>query len=514
MHLTDYTRGERKAFQEAGIRLPAFDRNQMLAATKAAPNWVHFGGGNIFRAFIASALQTLLDDGFETRGVIVAGSRDTVELYRAHDGLSLLVTLKPDGTTERTLIASVAGALIASADARGDFVRLGEIFAAPSLQMVSFTITEKGYALTGEDCRADFETGPAAPKSFLGFVSSLLHARYLAGARPIALLSMDNCAHNGDMLKRAITGYAEAWSKNRLTEAGFVEYVADPLRVSFPLTMIDKITPRPDDGVREMLLKDGFEDVGGLVTSRRTHAAPFVNAEEAQYLVVEDAFPNARPCLEKAGVIFTDRETVGKVERMKVCTCLNPLHTALAVFGCLLGYDKIASEMNDPDLAALVRGIGYAEGLPVVTDPGVINPKAFIDQVIGARFPNPFLPDTPQRIACDTSQKLRIRFGVTLSSYGNRARTLKFIPLVLAAWCRYLLGIDDGGHPFELSPDPEIPRVKPLVEAGNLKSVLSDAGIFGVNLYEIGLGEKVEALFRSMKAPGQVRAVLHAHTAG
>ena len=31
---------------------------------------------------------------------------------------------------------------------------------------------------------------------------------------------------------------------------------------------------------------------------------------------------------------------------MKVCTCLNPLHTALAVYGCLLGYTKIGDEMR------------------------------------------------------------------------------------------------------------------------------------------------------------------------
>ena len=65
--------------------------------------------------------------------------------------------------------------------------------------------------------------------------------------------------------------------------------------------------------------------------------------------MIEDDFPNGRPALEKAGFLFTDRETVEKAEKMKVCTCLNPLHTALAVFGCLLGYKKISEEMKDRD---------------------------------------------------------------------------------------------------------------------------------------------------------------------
>ena len=122
----------------------------------------------------------------------------------------------------------------------------------------------------------------------------------------------------------------------------------------------------------------------------------------------------------KSGVMFTTRETVEKVERMKVCTCLNPLHTTLAVYGCLLGYTKISEEMKDQDLVKLVEIIGYKEGLPVVTDPGILSPKKFIDEVLQIRVPNPFMPDTPQRIACDTSQKLSIRFGETIKEYAAR----------------------------------------------------------------------------------------------
>jgi fructuronate reductase len=101
--------------------------------------------------------------------------------------------------------------------------------------------------------------------------------------------------------------------------------------------MIDKITPSPDNSVRDMLASCGLEDMQGTVTEKKTYIAPFVNAEETQYLIIEDSFPNGRPALEKAGVLFTDRETVDRVEKMKVCTCLNPLHTSLAIFGFLLG---------------------------------------------------------------------------------------------------------------------------------------------------------------------------------
>lgn len=121
--------------------------------------------------------------------------------------------------------------------------------------------------------------------------------------------------------------------------------------------------------------------------------------------MIEDSFPNGRPPLEKAGVYFTNRQTVENSERMKVQTCLNPLHTALAIFGCLLGYKTIYEEVKDGCLKKLIEKIGYEEGLPVVVDPKIIDPKEYLKEVIEERFPNPYIPDAPQRIATDTSQK-------------------------------------------------------------------------------------------------------------
>ncbi len=221
--------------------------------------------------------------------------------------------------------------------------------------------------------------------------------------------------------------------------------------------MIDKITPRPHKMVEESLEKDGIEGMAPIVTSKNTFIAAFVNAERPQYLVVEDKFPNGRPALEKAGVYLTDRETVNKTERMKVTTCLNPLHTAMSVYGCMLGYDLICAEMKDEDIVALIKRLGYVEGLPVVVDPKILAPKAFIDEVIEQRLPNPFMPDTPQRIATDTSQKVGIRFGETIKSYiaeGRDLNSLVSIPLAIAGWLRYLLAIDDNGNAFEVSADP------------------------------------------------------------
>jgi fructuronate reductase len=516
-------------WEKAGILLPQFDREAMIRATGESPQWVHFGAGNIFRAFPAALQQTLLEQGIEKTGIIVAEGYDGEIIDRAFlpcDNLSLAVTLKADGTIEKRVIASVAKAL--RLDKTEDFDALRDVFRAPSLQMVSFTITEKGYSLQGRggvfpEVDADFREGPGAPKSYLGRLAGLCYERYLAGQFPLALVSMDNCSHNGDKLFQGLEPFAVRWVEKGLAEKGFLDYIRDPGRVSFPWSMIDKITPRPDEGVRQMLESLGFTGTGGQVTAKNTYIAPFVNAEEAQYLVIEDAFPAGRPALERVGVLFTDRDTVNRVEKMKVCTCLNPLHTALAVFGCLLGYTKISAEMKDPDLVKLVERIGYQEGLPVVVDPGILSPKQFIDEVLKVRFPNPFMPDTPQRIATDTSQKIPIRFGETIKAYRadpkRNVEDLKLIPLVLAAWLRYLLGVDDQGAAFTVSPDPLYDTLSAaligisLGQKGpfhqQLEPILSNPSIFAVNLYEAGLGERVEACFAELvSGPGAVRAVL------
>ena len=525
----------KEIWEEAGFELPKFDREQMIKDTKANPEWIHFGGCNIFRAFPAAVCQELLNKGILNKGIIVAEGYDYEIIdksFKDFDDLSLLVTLKADGNLEKKVIGSIAESLRVDTQNKEDWARLEEIFKQSGLKMASFTITEKGYSLVDSnqeflaDVKEDFKKKPETASSYIGKLAALLYVRFKDGKKPLTLVSMDNVSHNGDKLEAAITTFAIKWVENGLVEEEFANYVKE--NISYPWSMIDKITPRPADSVIEMLESIGFEDTKAIVTSKNTYLAPFVNAEEPEYLVIEDNFLNGKIPLKEGGIIYTQKETVDKVEKMKVCTCLNPLHTALAVFGCLLSFEKISDEMKDKELLELVKRIGYDEGLPVVVNPGIIDPKEFIDEVINVRFPNPFMPDTPQRIATDTSQKLGIRFGETIKAYDKdpslSVDDLTFIPLVLAGWCRYLMAIDDKGNPFTLSPDPLLDsllghiskisfgQTQNIHEA--LKEILSNDAIFGVNLYKLGLGEKVEGLFKELNAgPGAIRNTLKKYLA-
>ncbi len=522
---------DKAAWEAAGVQLPTYDVKKVAENTKKAPVWVHFGIGNIFRIFLGSIADDLLKSGETDKGITCVETFDfdvVDKIYDPYDNLVLGVTLKADGSTEKRVIGSLTEAIKAQSQVAEEWNRLKEIFTNPELQMASFTITEKGYALknaSGEYfpfVQADIDNGPEKPGAAMAIVTALLFERFKAGKYPVAVVSCDNCSHNGEKLMTSIVTMAQEWAKKGFVPQDFVDYLNDESKVAFPWSMIDKITPRPADSVQAELEKLGIEDMAPVITGKRTYIAPFVNAEGPQYLVIEDKFPNGRPALEKAGVYMTDRETVNKVERMKVTTCLNPLHTALAVYGCVLGYTLIADEMKDKELKELVHRIGPVEGMPVVTDPGILSPDAFVNEVINQRIPNPFMPDTPQRIATDTSQKVGIRYGETIKSYTAKysdAAKLEAIPLAIAGWLRYLLGVDDNGQSFERSSDPMLDTLtgalngielgKPETVGDKLKPILSNSNIFGSDLYAAGLGEKIEGFFKEeIAGVGAVRATL------
>ncbi len=508
-------------WESKGYALPRYDIAAVAKKTHERPAWLHFGPGNIFRAFHAAIASEALDRGLSDVGIIAAECFDYElidRIYRPNNNLSLLVSLCSCGSVKKKVIASITESLKADPSFEADWARMREIFRAPSLQLVTFTITEKGYTIEADDLQRGLQ-----PALAMGKLAVLLYERFLAGCLPLTLQSTDNCSHNGDKIKSAVTSYAKDWAQSGLVPKAFLDYLLDEGKIAYPWSMIDKITPRPHQDVQRLLAADGFEDSRIVVTEKKTVAAPFVNAEEDQYLVIEDHYTNGRPPLEAGGAMFASREVVNQVEAMKVTACLNPLHTAMAIFGCLLDYKLISAEMADKDIRVLVEKLAYAEAMKVVTNPGVLNPSDFAATVISRRFPNPFMPDTPQRIATDTSQKLSIRFGETIKRYVSRGMGtdhLVLIPLTLAAYTRYLKGLDDAGNAFEPSPDPLLTQLQAIVaplELGRpeqdfrcLETLLSRSDIFGVNLYEVGLGEKTAAMARELYAGvGAVRSTLH-----
>lgn len=524
---------EKCAWEAAGIVLPSYDVDEVIAKTKYSPVWVHFGIGNIFRVFLGGIADKLLEADVIDRGITCVETYDfevVDKIYAPFDNLGLNVILHGDGTVEKKVLGSMSEAVKAKSCDSAQWNRLKEIFRNPELQMVSFTITEKGYSLKGTDgeylgfIKNDIENGPEKAVSAMAVLTAMLLERFLNGAHPIALVSMDNCSQNGSLLKNSIVTMAKEWKEKGYVDEDFLSYIIDENKVACPWTMIDKITPRPSESIAEELESAGLENMHPVITSKQTYIAPFVNAEGPQYLVIEDTFPNGRPELEMAGVYMTDRETVNKAERMKVTVCLNPIHSALGPYGCVLGFTLFSDEMKDEDMLKLAHLVGE-EGMKVVPDPGILSPQAFLEECLYERFPNPYLGDTVQRLTTDISQGLGVRFGETIKSYVERwgtASELKGVALAIAGWLRYLLAVDDEGNTFELSPDPlndeMTGRLKSIVIGDvsslkeQLKPILSNENIFGIDLYKAGIGDRIEEMFAAqIEGRGAVRRAVRSY---
>ena len=179
--------------------------------------------------------------------------------------------------------------------------------------------------------------------------------------------------------------------------------------------------------------------------------------------------------------------------------------------------------MKNPLLVSLITKMGYEEGLPVVTDPKILDPKEFIREVIVERLPNPYIPDAPQRIATDTSLKMPIRFGETIKSYiadpALDVTSLNYIPLTIAGWLRYLIGVDDKGNPMPLSSDPLLTSLQEQLKNvqfgnpdsvdGQLTGLLSNKTLFASDLVACGLAPMIEFMLSEMlTGPGAVKRTL------
>lgn len=512
----------------------------MVAKTKKAARWMHFAPSNLFTGEIAPRAQQLLDMGLMDTGIVGVETWDeeiVSKVLRPHDNLRMRVVMPPNAADRSMdVLASLADSLAAVQE----WDAVLAYFAQPSLQMVTVTCTEKGYGIDNPAAEADAKAGPDHPSHIMAIAAAGAWHRFQHGAAPLAFVSMDNCSENGKLFQEAVMSIVEQWAAAGKVSSAFVDYMNDTSKITFPWTMIDRITPRPDAGTIAMLTELGIEGMDAVQTTKGTFIAPFSNTEHISYLAVQDAFPNGRPPLEKTGVLFApDTAGVAAYEAMKVGTCLNPLHTTLAVFGCLLGHNSIAQEMADPELSAMLRAQS-AEALPKAVRPDGIDPKDFLNTCLNERFPNPNVPDTPQRIATDTSQKMDVRYGGTMEAYGKEASKLTFIPLAVAGWLRYLAGAataadgtGDDGKPMKLSDDgpffdrPAVVAAAASLVVGSPNTVTTQAVKtlldFGfkrpgsqihLDLYEMGVGDKVEGLVRELLAgPGAVRATLKKYLA-
>jgi fructuronate reductase len=427
---------------------------------------VHIGCGAFHRAHQAVYTEQALAADYGNWGIIGASLRQqsASDLLRAQNGLYTVLT---KGKAETS--AMVIGCMRDVIHTPSDPTLLPMVISAPEIRVVSLTVTEKGYCLQPSDGTLDFShpdisvdlRRPHIPVSAVGTLFAGLHARRLAHGRPLTVLCCDNLQHNGQLLKRLTLAFADA------VDTGTARWIAD--NITFPDTMVDRIVPATTASTlaeaRELL---GMED----------RAA--VWGEPFKQWVIQDNFAADRPLWEAAGAQLVPDVT--PYEQMKL-RLLNSSNSLLAYLGYLGGDEYICEAIRAPGYADLTRRFMTEEAAPTLAMPPGQDLAAYQAQLL-ERFANSALPHRCYQIAMDGSQKLPQRLLCIVRDNLAAGRSVRFSALIVAAWMRYVGGMDEAGKPIAVQ-DPMASQLREAAQ-GDASSVvdrmLALHSVFGEDL--------------------------------
>jgi fructuronate reductase len=444
------------------------------------PGIVHLGIGAFHRAHMAVYIDDLLPRD-PRWGIIGASLRrpDTREALAPQDFLYTVAIRDAAGTANR-IIGSILDILDANTQRDEPIAMLAD----PRIRIVSLTVTEKGYChdpATGKldpnhpDIVHDF-ANPEAPVSAPGLIVRAIELRKAAGIAPFTVMSCDNLPANGRTARRIVTGLAA------LRSADLAAYVE--ANIAFPSTMVDRIVPATTDADR-----DAVRDATGLEDAWPIMTEPFTQ------WVIEDHFASGRPAFELAGAQMV--EDVEAYELMKL-RMLNGSHSTMAYLGYLAGYQYVNEAIADPAIRTLIHGLMTAEAMPTLPmdEAGL---GRYRDQLL-ARFANPALKHRTWQIAMDGSQKLPQRLLGTIRDHIEAGTSYNRCALGVAAWMRYVTGIDEKGQPIEVK-DPLAARFKTVADQAG-----RDAGKLADGLLAMG-----EVFGTDLPANAQFRAAVTTH---
>lgn len=423
---------------------PPYDRRAI------APGIVHLGLGGFHRAHMARYLHDLMlsDPDALQWGIRGVGLReaDRPLLKALADQHCLYTLIERDGQGEQQ---AVIGAIMETIDASADSARLLAAIRSPETHILSLTVTEHGYCLDRATKRLDLAHPQIAhdlgnrdaPRSAIGVVVAALADRRRAGLGGLTVLSCDNIQHNGDVLRHAVSDFAEA------VEPGLSAWIVE--HASFPNSMVDRITPQPTAAaIQDFRDQTGIDDAAPLV------AEPFLQ------WVIEDRFVAGRPALERVGVQFVP--DVAPFERMKL-RLLNASHLAMSGPGQLIGLAGIDETIRHPQIRRYVAALMDRETGPTLDPVPGVDLDDYKRSVV-ARFDNPAIPDTVARVNADAA------LNYLLDPIRDRLATgspIDLLAFAVAAWLRRVRGEDEAGK--------RIAVVHPLAEELRARAIAGGA---------------------------------------
>ncbi|HET6522983.1 mannitol dehydrogenase family protein [Sphingopyxis sp.] len=388
----------------ASVQAPGYDRAAQAAGI------VHIGIGAFHRAHQAVYTDDAMGAGDRDWGIVGVSLRsgDVAAQLGPQDGLYTVSTRSAAGTRLR-LIGAVQKVLVAADDSQAVI----DAIAAPCTHIVSFTVTEKGY-LRRADGSLDLAAAVGKP-SLYRFLAAGLAARKAAGLGGLTLLSCDNLAGNGAVLRRLMREYLVAYHPD--LSAWFDG------ECTCPATMIDRIVPATTDADRAAVEAAlGARDEGAVFT------------EGFSQWVIEDDFVGPRPRWEKVGAeIVAD---VAPYETAKL-RMLNGAHSALAYIGLGRGHEFVHQAIADPEIRPVIERLMLGEAAPTIDAAPGQDLAAYADALLG-RFANPALDHRLIQIAMDGSQKIPQRWLETLAWHQKRGARCSSLEAAIAAWVAFL----------------------------------------------------------------------------
>ncbi|OZY87225.1 mannitol dehydrogenase [Cellvibrio mixtus] len=449
----------------ADVALPRYNRDQLTAGI------VHLGIGAFHRAHQAFYTEAVLNQFGGNWGIVGSSLRSASvrDQLVPQDCLYTLVERSGEGE-KLQLIGAVLDTLVGPENPTALVAQIADT----NIKIVSLTITEKGYChdpatgnlnLNHPDIIHDLQHLDK-PVSAIGFLVAALQQRFNNNQKAFTLLSCDNLPNNGEVLEKVVSQFAEKVSPE------FAQWIK--ANATFPCTMIDRIVPATtDDDRRYIEARLGLRDEGMVV------------CEPFSQWVVEDKFADGRPEWDKVGVLLV--EDVRVFEKIKL-RLLNGAHSTMAYTGYLSGFDYISEVMEQPAFVNLVKTYMAREAGETITAPAGFDIEAYKQQ-LRDRFSNKALKHRTWQIAMDGSQKLPQRLLETLREQLAGNGHIDILCLGVAAWIRYVSGVDEKGNAIEVS-DPLASELRAACDAnqGNpaamVKAVVSIQKVFGTDLID------------------------------
>ncbi len=200
---------------------------------------VHIGLGAFHKAHQAALTDLAIAASGGDWRILGVSLRSPKAAHELAPQNSLYTLIERGPSTSARVVGSIAGAICSANDPAPALAAMAD----PATKMVSITVTEKAYGLDRANGGCDRShpavaadlMAPNAPHGVLGMLVRALDMRRQAGVPPFTVLCCDNLPDNGHLVRGATIDFA------REIDPALADWIAE--HVSFPSTMVDRITP-------------------------------------------------------------------------------------------------------------------------------------------------------------------------------------------------------------------------------------------------------------------------------